>query len=69
VPIAGHVCGRGAVKHEDFAIASGEMDEDQFRDFLEQFMSELAKHSVPGSISHQSANFVSARTGFKSASR
>lgn len=50
VPIAGHVCGRGAVKHEDFAMATGEMDEDQFRDFLEQFMSELARHSLPGSI-------------------
>ena len=26
VPIRGHVSGRGAVKHDEFAMASGEMD-------------------------------------------
>lgn len=31
VPIDGHVCGLGSVRHRDFAFASGEMSEAQFR--------------------------------------
>ena len=34
VPIDGHVCGLGAVKHRDFAMASGEMSQAEFTGFL-----------------------------------
>src|SRR5688572_31771801 len=34
VPIDGHVCGSGAVKHREFAMAAGEMSEAEFTDFL-----------------------------------
>src|SRR5215212_2453856 len=34
VPIRGHVSGLGTVKHDDFAMASGEMDRIQFTAFL-----------------------------------
>jgi DNA modification methylase len=34
VPIDGHVCGLGAVRHREFAFASGEMSEAQFTQFL-----------------------------------
>jgi len=34
VPIDGHVSGMGAVKHREFAFASGEMSEQQFTAFL-----------------------------------
>ena len=35
VKIDGHVCGMGAVKHREFAFASGEMDAAAFTAFLE----------------------------------
>lgn len=34
VPIDGHVSGLGKTKHREFAMASGEMTEDEFEDFL-----------------------------------
>jgi DNA modification methylase len=34
VPIDGHVCGNGKVKHKEFAMASGEMSPSQYTDFL-----------------------------------
>jgi DNA modification methylase len=49
VPI-GHVCGLGAIKHQDFQMASGEMSQEQFTEFLETAFTNLAKHSVDGSI-------------------
>jgi DNA modification methylase len=50
VPINGHVCGLGKVKHEEFAMASGEMDEAQFRACLEEVLRNLRDFSVEGSI-------------------
>ena len=50
VPIDGHVCGLGTIKHRDFQMASGEMSREQFTEFLETAFSNLAKHSVDGSI-------------------
>jgi DNA modification methylase len=35
VPIAGNVSGNGRTKHQNFAMASGEMSAEQFRAFLE----------------------------------
>jgi DNA modification methylase len=48
--IADNVSGKGAVKHGDFAMASGEMSEEQFLQFLKTSLGLLASHSLPGSI-------------------
>ena len=50
VPIDGHVCGSGKIKHPEFAMASGEMSDDQFTNFLETVLGHLADHSIDGSI-------------------
>lgn len=50
VPIDGHVGGSGAIKHREFAMATGEMSESQFTAFLSQSFQQLAVHSVDGSI-------------------
>lgn len=50
VPIEGHVCGLGAIKHRDFAMASGEMTTAQFTTFLETAFRYMANASVNGSI-------------------
>ena len=50
VPINGHVCGLGSVKHREFAMASGEMSHEEFTAFLRTVMEHLAAHSVNGSI-------------------
>ena len=50
VPIDGHVCGLGSVKHADFAMASGEMSEAQFSAFLKTALGHLAIHSADGAI-------------------
>ena len=50
VPIHGHVCGLGRIKHREFAMASGEMTEGQFVEFLRQTLANLAAHSADGSI-------------------
>lgn len=50
VPMDGHATGKGKVKHREFAMASGEMDEAEFRDFLRQAASLHAEHSKPGSV-------------------
>jgi DNA modification methylase len=50
VPIDGHVCGLGSVKHTEFAMASGEMSETEFTGFLETVLGQLAAHSVNGAI-------------------
>ena len=50
VPIEGHVSGLGKVKHREFAMASGEMTEAEFTDFLATVFHNLARHSANGSI-------------------
>ena len=50
VPIHGHVCGSGTIKHREFAMASGEMSEAEFTDFLKTVLGHLAAHSLDGSI-------------------
>ena len=50
VPIDGHVCGSGAIKHQEFAMASGEMTEEEFTHFLHTVLGHLITHSVDGSI-------------------
>lgn len=50
VPIDGHVCGLGAVKHAEFAMAAGEMSEVEFVKFLKTVLGNLASHSIDGSM-------------------
>lgn len=50
VAISGHVSGLGKVQHREFAMASGEMSADEFRDFLERVFRHMATHSADGSV-------------------
>ena len=50
VPIDGHVCGLGAIKHDEFAMGSGEMSSAEFTDFLVNVFTNLRTFSVDGSI-------------------
>ena len=50
VPIAGHVSGNGKVHHREFVMASGEMSEAEFIDFLTDAFTLLAHHSLKGSL-------------------
>jgi hypothetical protein len=52
VPIDGHVCGLGRIRHADFAMGCGGMSEAEFRSFLEAVFSQLAANTIDGSI-HQ----------------
>ena len=50
VKIDGNVCGKGAIRHREFAMASGEMSESEFFDFLCRAVSLLERHSRDGSV-------------------
>lgn len=50
VRIDGHVSGNGAVKHREFAMAAGEMNPQQFTDFLQTVFARITQHSQSGSI-------------------
>lgn len=50
VPIDGHVCGSGAIKHREFAMASGEMSAEAFTGFLKTSFENLARASMDGAI-------------------
>ncbi|MEP2707646.1 MAG: DNA methyltransferase [Roseibium sp.] len=52
VPIDGHVSGLGSVKHREFALASGEMDEAGFTTFLTQSLGAAASQLVDGAIAY-----------------
>jgi 16S rRNA G966 N2-methylase RsmD len=52
VPIDGHVCGLGRIRHADFAMGCGEMSEAEFIGFLKTVFVELSAHTTDGSI-HQ----------------
>jgi hypothetical protein len=47
--IDGNVSGKGAIKHGDFAMASGEMSEAEFTNFLTECPGLLARNSKSGS--------------------
>jgi 16S rRNA G966 N2-methylase RsmD len=42
VPIDGHVCGLGDIRHREFAMASGEMTPEAFTEFLTSVFNRLA---------------------------
>jgi DNA modification methylase len=50
VRVAGHVQGRGRIKHEEFKFASGEMSDSEFRDFLAVCLGQAAASSVEGAV-------------------
>lgn len=50
VKIDGHVGGSGKIKHREFAMASGEMSDGEFTDFLSRAFRNLADNSLDGSI-------------------
>ncbi len=52
VKINGHAGGRGRIKHREFAHASGEMDAEQFIQFLQTTLSLCAAHLVDGGIAY-----------------
>lgn len=50
VPIAGHVGGKGAIKHHEFPMASGEMSCAEFTTFLNQALAATKASSQPGAL-------------------
>ena len=50
VKIDGHVGGKGAIKHREFAMAVGEMSEEEFTAFLQTVFLQLVEHAVDGSL-------------------
>lgn len=52
VPIDGHVCGSGSVKHREFAQGSGEMSPAVFTEFLASTLRPAAERLVPGGLAY-----------------
>jgi hypothetical protein len=50
VTIDGNVSGKGAVRHQEFKMASGEMSEFEFISFLTSSLRLLARNSASGSV-------------------
>jgi hypothetical protein len=50
VKIDGHVSGNGRVRHKEFAMASGEMTEAEFREFLRESLELMSKYSSAGAV-------------------
>jgi hypothetical protein len=44
------IVGRGAIKHAEFAHASGEMSEGEFQDFLETCLGNAARVTADGGV-------------------
>ncbi len=50
VPVQGHVGGRGAIKRDEFAMASGEMTPAEFTAFLRNSLELVASHAELGAV-------------------
>ena len=50
VPIQGHVGGKGAIRHREFAMASGELTREEFTAFLTTAFGHAARHSKAGAL-------------------
>ncbi len=50
VKVDGHVCGSGKIKHREFVMASGEMSEDEFIEFLTKFIKLSMESTINGSL-------------------
>jgi DNA modification methylase len=46
----GNVCGSGSIKHREFAMASGEMTEAEFTEFLTTGLRLMRANSTPGAV-------------------
>jgi DNA modification methylase len=57
VPIDGFVGGLGKVKHREFAMAAGEMSEDEFSNFLFKAISNMAQHLIDGGLLYSFMDF------------
>lgn len=57
VKIKGHVSGLGAVTHREFAMASGEMTETDFTQFLTVPLGLSGTHTAPGTIVYACMDF------------
>ena len=53
VPVDGHVCGSGRIKHREFAMASGEMTPAEFEKFLSEIFVLQIEASKPGAVHFQ----------------
>ncbi len=53
VKVDGHVGGLGRTKHAEFAMASGEMSDQQFTSFLKTVFANAAANSIDGAIHYQ----------------
>ncbi|MGL5164867.1 MAG: DNA modification methylase [Afipia sp.] len=52
VKIDGHVSGNGQIVHREFAMATGEMTTEAYRDFLRSVLQNAHDHSSDGSLHH-----------------
>ena len=50
VPIDGNVGGSGKIKHQEFAMASGEMSREEFAGFLQTAFINMAANSHDGLV-------------------
>jgi DNA modification methylase len=50
VKIDGHVSGLGAVKHREFPMASGEMSETEYVEWLESIWQPMVENVLPGTV-------------------
>ena len=53
VRVDGHVCGAGAIRHKEFAMASGEMSRPEFTGFLQTVFAHEAAYSLNGALHFQ----------------
>lgn len=59
--INGYVCGKGKIKHKEFAMASGEMKDPEFTEFLRTVIQNLIKFTIDGSIHFQCMDWKHAK--------
>jgi DNA modification methylase len=50
VPIDGHASGLGAVRHREFPMASGELDQEAFTSFLRSFLARAVAYAKKGAV-------------------
>ena len=50
VKIDGHAGGKGRIKHREFAMASGEMSDREFSEFLTTGLKAICAHTTPGAV-------------------
>lgn len=50
VKVDGHIGGKGSIKHREFAMATGEMSEEEFTTFLYTIFLRLVEYTIDGSI-------------------